>query len=67
MAAAVLSLHNSDLNSHILSLAHDVIIGGIIFTTMLFALWYISGRPGGAEKTTLKVGWEQFNRRILKR
>jgi lipopolysaccharide exporter len=67
MAVVVSEFHDHDLTSHYLSLARDVITGALVFPLALCALWLVSGRPDGAEKTTLKIGWEQFNRRVLKR
>ena len=67
MALCVSGLHDDNQASHYISLAQDVIVGAVVFPAALLSLWYISGRPDGAEKTTLKVGWEQFSRRILKR
>lgn len=67
MAWTISQLHNPDYESHYASLAQDVSIGLVVFPAVLLALWFIAGRPDGAEKTTLKVGWEQASRRLLKR
>ena len=67
MAWTVSYLHNPTYETHYASLAQDVTIGLIVFPTVLLTLWFIAGRPDGAEKTTLKVGWEQASRRLLKR
>jgi lipopolysaccharide exporter len=71
-AAALMSwgityLHNPGYESHYASLAQDVSIGVITFPVALCALWFLSGRPDGAEKTTFTMGWEKFSDRFLKR
>ena len=59
---AVRYLHDSDIEFAVLSLLRDVAIGGGVFAGALLGLWFVSGRPEGAERATI-----DFVARRLKR
>jgi O-antigen/teichoic acid export membrane protein len=54
MVAAVQAFH-ADGGSRLLSLLTDAAVGGAIYALALVALWGLSGRPEGAERSILAV------------
>lgn len=55
MVVAVRVLHATSLEEPLLTLALDVLIGAVVFLSILVALWRLSGRPDGAEKMAIDV------------
>jgi len=50
MVVAVRLLHATSLEKPLLTLALDVLTGAVVFLGILVTLWWLSGRPDGAEK-----------------
>jgi PST family polysaccharide transporter len=50
MAGAVHLLHLDGSSSRLVSMAADMVSGGMTYLGVLFALWALSGRPDGAER-----------------
>ena len=55
MAVVVTTLHDPSISVRLLSMLRDVALGGATYTAVLVGLWWLSGRPEGAEKSCLAV------------
>lgn len=53
MAGVVLQLHHSVFDNIYLSLAFDVLAGSVSYILFVTVLWFVSGRPNGAERETV--------------
>jgi len=51
MAGAVHMFHRQGLSSRLLSMSLDMAVGGSTYLGVLFALWVLSGRPDGVERS----------------
>lgn len=53
MVLAVLSLHADNIESHIITLVFDVIIGAAVYIATLIFLWFVTGRSDGPEASVI--------------
>lgn len=60
MAAAVHFLHGTIFTSHLTSLLVDIVTGAVTYAASLAALWWLSGRPDGAERILAELSRSFF-------
>lgn len=53
-------LHDTGSTFHIASLARDAATGAVLFTGALYGLWFLAGRPDGAERSALTAIGKRF-------
>ncbi|MBT5050198.1 MAG: lipopolysaccharide biosynthesis protein [Rhodospirillaceae bacterium] len=62
MVFVLLSVDLAPTDNHVVSLAADVILGGTIYLSSLFMLWFIAGRPAGPEKVAAELLMSRLGR-----
>jgi O-antigen/teichoic acid export membrane protein len=64
MALAIDAFHTAQAVHRVLSLAHDVSLGAVVFTAALLILWRLAGRPEGAESALVSIAAGMWARAV---
>jgi len=65
MFAIIKVMDTQDLGAPIVALTIKVIAGAAIYGLTLIALWFVSGRPDGPERTVLAIVTRKLSRQVV--